>query len=63
MVENIFQIVAEVSHQAKTKAKAKAKAKANARAKVKVTGHRLLAERESTEESIGKCGALSAVQS
>ncbi len=59
MDENIFQIGAEVSHQAKTKAKAKA----NARAKVKVTGYMLLAEREPTKESIGKCGALSAVQS
>ena len=57
MDENIFQIGAEVSHQAKTKAKAKA------RAKVKVSGYMFLAEREPTKESIGKCGALSAVQS
>ena len=57
MDENIFQIGAEVSHQAKTKAKA------NARAKVKVSGYMFLAEREPTKESIGKCGALSAVQS
>jgi hypothetical protein len=55
MDENIFQIGAEVSHQAKTKAKA--------RAKVKVSGYMFLAEREPTKESIGKCGALSAVQS
>ena len=38
MDENIFQIGAEVSHQAKTKAKA--------RAKVKVSGNMFLAERE-----------------
>ena len=57
MDENIFQIAAEVSHQAKTKAKAKA------RAKVKVSGYWSLAKREPTKESIGKCGALSAVQS
>ena len=55
MDENIFQIVVEVSHQAKTKAKA--------RTKVKVNAYWFLAEREPTEESIGKCGALSAVQS
>ena len=57
MDENIFQIVAEVSHQAKTKATAKA------RTKVKVNEYWFLAEREPTEESLGKCGALSAVQS
>ncbi len=57
MDENIFQIVAEFSLQAKTKAKA------NARTKVKVNEYWFLAEREPTEESIGKCGALSAVQS
>ena len=58
MDENIFQIVAEVSHQGKTKEKAKARTKA------KVNLYLLLAaEREPTEESIGKCGALSAVQS
>ncbi len=56
MDENIFQIGAEVSHQAKTKA--------TARTKVKVNGWKcFLEERERTEESLGKCGALSAVQS
>ena len=57
MDENICQIGAEVSHQAKTKAKAKA------RAKLKVSGLWFLADREPTKESIGNSGALSAVQS
>ena len=56
MDENIFQIVAEVSHQAKTKARAK-----DARTKVKVNGY--VSERDKTEVWKGKCGALSAVQS
>ena len=56
MDENIFQIVAEVSHQAKTKARAK-----DPRTKVKVNGY--VSEGEPTKESLGKCGALSAVQS
>ena len=55
MDENICQIGAEVSHQAKTKAKA------NAGAKLKVSGLCFLAEK--TKESIGNSGALSAVQS
>ena len=57
MDENICQIGAEVSRQAKTKAKA------NARAKLKVSGFWFLADREPTKESIGNSGALSAVQS